>query len=179
MQDDIGGIWHQYRYPGLRLHTTTNRYAYPDSRSTDPDLRSTREAVKQYLERYWGRCRDRVPLYLRTELLAVDERQGVLSCTIRRSGGGVEAWLCTHVVLACMNQPRMPVPYPLPGVIHCSEATEEVLNRAQGIVLVGAGKAACDLIVYLTPTHVRPGRPSERWLLWTAREGSFLWFADR
>ena len=178
-QDDIGGIWNQYQYPGLRLHTTTARYGFCDLPSSDPELRSSGASVKDYLQCYWQKCSEHVELHLNTELMAIDERPGYVSCTIRTHNGPLESWAFSHLVLACVHQPRMPVPHPVAGVVHCSQATQSVMDSSHRIVLVGAGKAACDIIMHLTPTHVRVEPDAGKWLLWTAREGSFLWFADR
>ena len=186
MADDVGGTWHPQRhYAGLRLHTPAYGasfadFPFPGADDVCPDAR----AVHDYL-RGFAQARDLLSgcfvFGARVSGVCYDAQSRMAEIEVERAGEREQWGPYDLVVFASVAaRPRMPT---LPGAFdgdirHASDATAErvasIASSGQRVVVVGAGKSACDLVFALVAAGVPPNR-----LCWLARRPYYFYKFER
>ncbi|KAL1515681.1 hypothetical protein AB1Y20_002298 [Prymnesium parvum] len=197
--DDVGGTWHPSRhYPGLALHTpaygaTFEGFPYPsgEERDATPDHRPSAAQVYAYVRRFaeaLGLLRHFV-FSTRVASVTMDERSRTATLTLQHEAGGPPAGSdrpqltgpFDMVVYASVTaRPFVP---PLLGKLegeccHACELTAQLAARASRarwrVVVVGAGKSACDMVLALLDAGVQHER-----LTWLVRRPYYFWKLER
>ena len=188
--DDVGGTWHpSRRYADLTMHAPAYGASFAGFPWPSPDERPTGEEVQQYMRRF-AESKDLLRSYsFSTSVSGVDHRSYSRTATLtvkRRSGRGEEKEASAGeaqseqqaemgpfdlVIFASLAaQPAVPT---MPGHFqgrscHSSQATSEtvaaIAEEGERVVVVGAGKSSCDVVLALR----RAGVAAEK-LTWLHR----------
>ncbi|GAA2722086.1 SidA/IucD/PvdA family monooxygenase [Cellulomonas aerilata] len=177
--DDIGGTWNRnLRYHGLQIHgsmTVTSFAGFPYS--DDPDVQGGKvmaEEVERYIRRYTEAhaLRDRCQLATRVDGVSYRsaDRTATLALTDLRTGSTRTSGPYDLVVWASMaahgNVPRLPGSDSFRGrQLHTTQYSDEVFDDVvrdgRRVVVVGGGKAACDVVLGLR----RAGHERYTWVM--------------
>ena len=188
--DDVGGTWHpSRRYADLTMHAPAYGATFAGFPWPSPDERPTGEQVHAYM-RSFAESKDLLrsysfstavsgvdySLYSRTATLTVNRRGGrgeekEASAGEAQSAQQAEVGPFDLVIFASLAaQPAVPsIPGDFQGrSCHSSQATPETLaaiaERGERVVVVGAGKSSCDVVLALR----RAGVAAEK-LTWLVR----------
>ncbi|MDH2442367.1 FAD-dependent oxidoreductase [Amnibacterium sp. CER49] len=177
--DTIGGTWSPHlRYHGLQIHgsmTVTSFDGLPYS--DDPDVQGGKVMAEE-VERYIHRFADTNDLMPAVQLssnvdslsYSSDDRTATLSITDPRTGKRRTSGPYDLVVWASMAAygavPRLPGAEVFRGrSLHTSQSStaeiEEIIRTNRHVVVVGGGKAACDMVLGLR----RAGYENFTWVM--------------
>ena len=197
--DDVGGTWHpSRRYADLTMHAPGYGASFAEFPWPSPDERPTGEEVHAYM-RSFAESKDLLRSYLfstpvsgvdycsysRTATLTVKRRSGCgeekEASAGHELGGQAEMGPFDLVIFASLAaQPAVPR---MPGHFqgrscHSSEATPEVIaaiaDGGERVVVVGAGKSSCDVVLALQ----RAGVAAEK-LTWLVRRSYHFFKYER
>ena len=188
--DDVGGTWHpSRRYADLTMHAPAYGASFAGFPWPSPDERPTGEQVHAYM-RSFAESKDLLRSYSfstavsgvdycsysRTATLTVNRRGGrgeekETSAGEAQSAQQAEMGPFDLVIFASLAaQPAVPsIPGDFQGrSCHSSQATSETIaaiaERGERVVVVGAGKSSCDVVLALR----RAGVAAEK-LVWLVR----------
>ena len=165
--DDIGGTWNpNLRYHGLQIHgsmTVTSFAGFPYS--DDPDVQGGKvmaEEVERYIHRFADAhaLEDHVQLATRVDGLGYRsaDRTATLALTDVHSGATRTSGPYDLVIWASMaayaNVPRLPGSDAFRGrQLHTTSYSDaefaDIVSQRRRVVVVGGGKAACDVVLGL------------------------------
>jgi cation diffusion facilitator CzcD-associated flavoprotein CzcO len=177
--EDIGGTWNPHlRYHGLQIHgsmTVTSFAGFPYS--DDPDVQGGKvmaEEVERYIHRFADahELKDACRFGTRVDGLSCSsaERTATLTLTDVRTGSTRTSGPYDLVVWASMaaygNVPRLPGAEGFRGrQLHTTQYSdaefEDVRRSGRRVVVVGGGKAACDVVLGLE----RAGHRDYAWVM--------------
>ena len=186
-EDDVGGTWHPQRsYAGLQLHTPAYGASFahfPYGGGADDKCPDGR-AVHAYLRRF-ANAMDLSGCFVfgaRVRGLTYDAHTRTASVEVERSGR-FEDWGAFDLVVFASVAAHRYMPS-LPGTFHgalwhASEASTFKVaalgsDAGRRVVIVGAGKSACDLVLALVAAGVPPHR-----LIWLARRPYYFYKFER
>jgi cation diffusion facilitator CzcD-associated flavoprotein CzcO len=175
----IGGTWSpELRYHGLQIHgsmTVTSFDGFPYS--DDPDVQGGKvmaEEVERYIQRFAARNELLEHCRLNSNVDRVDyrssDRTGVLQVTDTRTGEQRTTAPYDLVIWASMSAfgdvPRLPGAETFRGTqLHTTqlsgEAFADIVTNGRRVVVVGGGKAACDVVLGLR----RAGHTAFTWVM--------------
>jgi cation diffusion facilitator CzcD-associated flavoprotein CzcO len=177
--EDIGGTWApDLRYHGLQIHgsmTVTSFDGFPYS--DDPDVQGGKvmaEEVERYIHRFADAhdLRRHCRLHSRVDALRYrsSDATGVLTVTDTRTGSSHTSDPYDLVIWASMsahgNAPQLPGSDAFRGrQLHTTQfSTEElrdIVRADRRVIVVGGGKAACDVVLGLR----RAGHENLEWVM--------------
>ncbi|WP_458687427.1 flavin-containing monooxygenase [Nocardia tengchongensis] len=157
--DDIGGVWHHNRYPGVAVDIPSTTYSY----SYEPNPSWSRLfAPGDELAAYAKRCAakygvtDHVRLHTRVETAKYDAGQH--HWNVRTSGGSLTARFLISAV-GPLDQPKYP---DIPGLdtftgptVHTARWDPTIELRGKRVAVIGSGATALQLIPEIAPEVAR------------------------
>lgn len=163
--DDIGGTWHKnLRYPGLQIHgsmTVTSFDCFPYS--DDPDVQRGKvmaEEVESYIRRFSDAndLRSHCQFHSNVDSVSYDsgDGTGTVSYTDTLTGEEWESGPYDMVIWASMaaygNIPRLDGSESFRGKqLHTTQFRsadfKDIVKNNKKLVVVGGGKAACDVVL--------------------------------
>jgi 4-hydroxyacetophenone monooxygenase len=159
--DDVGGTWHDNRYPGCRVDNPNHMYSYSFAQRHDWPFHFSTQPV---LEQYFSDCCDafglRGNIRFRTEVLAAvwsddDVRWTV---TVRNADGTEDTATFDAVVSAVgqLNQPNYPTSIPGFGTFegpsfHSARWDDGVDLAGKRVAVIGTGASAMQFVPEIAP----------------------------
>jgi 4-hydroxyacetophenone monooxygenase len=191
--DAIGGTWHDNRYPGCGVDTTSHFYVYSFALHPGwPRYFSKQPDVLAYLESCvdcFG-LREHIRFGVTVEAARYDEAARQWSLTARDAGGG-EIAIDATAVISCVGQLNVPSIPAIPGLeafegpaVHTARWQPGLSLAGKRVALLGSGASAVqvgpsiaaeveDLLVFQRspqwlssrPNYHQPVKPDELWAL--------------
>jgi len=189
--DEVGGVWLENTYPGVRLDTSNFCYSYSFAqRDAWEDYYSPGTAVAKYLSEVADdlHVRDHVRFATTVRSAAYDESSGRWRLELDTAAGEETLW--ADAVISAVGQLNTPLYPTIPGLDsfagdswHTARWNGEVDLAGKRVAVIGTGASAFQVIpqiaadvssltvfqrtppwVVPTPTYTRKLRPGLRWL---------------
>ena len=191
--DDVGGTWHENRYPGCRVDVSNLFYSYSfASRADWPEYFSSQPVLQRYF-RTVAEDLDLLPLIrFGTEVTAIQLDEPTMTWTVETvSADGGEDRLVVEAVVSAVGQLNRPNLPDIPGLerfegpaFHSARWDHDVPLDGRRVAVIGTGASAAQLIPHVadaaahltifqrtpawflpTPDYHEPVAPEARWLL--------------
>ena len=151
--DDVGGTWHENRYPGCGVDTPSYLYSLSFDQVTWPEYFATQQDVRRYLVDFVEKEGIRKDIQFKTSVVGAeyDETNKKWEITVE-SPSGRQTTTANVVISAVglLNRPKYPT---IDGVdrfkgpsFHSAEWPEDVDIRGKRVAVIGTGASAMQIV---------------------------------
>jgi 4-hydroxyacetophenone monooxygenase len=170
---EVGGTWHENRYPGAGVDTPNHIYSYSFAKADWSRYFALREEIQAYFVDVSHRFRVRHNIRFRTkvESAVYDDRAMLWSVRVTDAEGNSESIAANVVISAVglLNVPKMPN---IPGLdafegacFHSARWPEGLDVRGKRVAVIGNGASAMQIVPAIAPlvSHVSVFQRSRQW----------------
>ncbi|MGW2301892.1 flavin-containing monooxygenase [Streptomyces sp. NPDC001809] len=159
--DDVGGTWHENRYPGCRVDVPSHLYSYSFATRADwPDHFCTQPELQEYFREFAKENGLYEHIRFGTEVRSAqwDEESATWALTLRDGDAGT-ATTSAEVLISAVGQLNRPSLPDLPGrelfagpAFHSAQWDHSVDLRGKRVAVIGTGASAFQFVPELAGT---------------------------